>query len=82
MVVSTSGSTTGPEDGIATVAAWKALIRCRSRDGRIWWSLARARTDVSPIPVTLAAVRNPTATATTSSSSSSSGGSAPPEPSR
>ena len=87
MAVSRAGSTRsgadpGPVSG--TVVAWKAVIRCRSRDGSICWSLVSARSELSSSPATLpvVAVCRLIATATASSSSSSSGGSAAPTPSR
>ena len=66
-----SGEEPGPVSG--TVAAWKAVTLCRSRDGSICWSLVSARSEVSSSPATLpvAAVCRLIATATASSSSSS-----------
>ncbi|KUN56087.1 hypothetical protein AQJ46_48590 [Streptomyces canus] len=83
--VRTPGSTAegwGPRS-MGTVKAFRAPTRRRSRLGRTCSSLARARTEVSPIPSMPcpAAVRRPTATATASSSSRSSGGSSAPAPS-
>lgn len=76
------GGGLGPRS-IGTVKALRALTRRRSRLGSTCSSLARARTEVSPMPSMPcpAAVRSPTATATASSSSSSSGGSSAPAPS-
>jgi hypothetical protein len=58
-VVSRSGSTRSaaePGPASATVVAWKALIRCRSRDGSICCSLVSARSAVSSSPATLPVV--------------------------
>ena len=87
IAVNRSGSTwSGREPGPAsgTVVAWKAVIRCRSRDGSVCWSLVSARSELSSSPATLpvVAVCRLIATATASSSSSSSGGRAAPTPSR
>jgi hypothetical protein len=63
---------------------WSAVTRRRNGAGNTCWSFDSARTEASSIPVTvpLAAVRNPTATATASSSSRSSGGRVDPGASR
>ncbi len=82
--VRTAGSTRAcGARGIGTVKALRVLTRRRSLAGSTCSSLARARTEVSPMPSMPwpAAVRSPTATATASSSSSSSGGSSAPAPS-
>jgi ABC-type branched-subunit amino acid transport system ATPase component len=46
-----SGGEPGRVSG--TVVAWKALIRCRSRDGSVCWSLVSARSELSSSPATL-----------------------------
>src|SRR5262245_54314091 len=80
--VNNADSTVGPPDANDTVADPTAFTLCRNRAGNTCSNFANARTDVSSIPVTVPAVRNPTATATASSSSSNNGGIAVPAANR